>query len=173
MFELRELFWSIGAFCLFPLPHPFFCPIHHPSSVIHHHQPCSKCTKIYSLFQTLIFFKDKIKSKNKIYNKKESFIFKGIILEHLEHLEHFAPPIYFCLILAESPGSTPSLLSSPNPRQKTSSNITHKRGSDCARSACNYPTCITLAEEPTHPFERIYFYLNKLLEDLSQSNLFE
>ena len=81
--------------------------------------------------------------------------------------------------------------SSPNPRWKsslnTSSSITtwlrgcgmgHHRtsltkGARITRAACNYPTYITLAEEPTHPFERIYFYLDKLLEDLSQSNLFE
>ena len=47
------------------------------------------------------------------------------------------------------------------------------KGARIARAACNYPTYITLAEEPTHPFERIYFYLNKLFEDLSQNNLFE
>ena len=31
------------------------------------------------------------------------------------------------------------------------------KGARIARAACNYPTYITLAEEPTHPFERIYF----------------
>ena len=41
----------------------------------------------------------------------------------LEHLEHFAPPIYFCLILVESRASTPSLLSSPNPRTSLTEDV--------------------------------------------------
>ena len=87
--------------------------IHHPSSIIHHHPPCSKCSKIYSLFQTFIFFKDKINLKIKSRIKKNVWI-KGIILEHW----NICPAYFFCPIpLAEFPipfRFTPSLLSSPN-----------------------------------------------------------
>ena len=65
--------------------------------------------------------------------------------------------------------------SSPNPISLPlhyySLQIPAKKGSDCTRffRILYYPR----TEESTHPFERIDFYLDKVLEDLSQSNLFE
>ena len=67
--------------------------------------------------------------------------------------------------------------SSPNPISLPlhyySLQIPAKKGSDCTRAACTPILYYPRTEESTHPFERIDFYLDKVLEDLSQSNLFE